>query len=119
MEVAAAEGTAAEAQQDDTGDEEVVPLLSQTEESSEEEEKPAVGETHVLKMLYKGNMEEMNKRVEQERKAKVFNYKHTYYKQTRFTSTAQEEQSALPAGVFNVHEDSSDEEDYVGEQKEP
>ena len=117
MEVAAAEGTAAEAQQDDTGDEEVAPLLSQTEESSEEEQKPAVGETHVLKMLYKGNMEEVNRRMEQERKAKVFNHKHCFYRNTRCASAAQEEQSALPAGVLNVHEDSTDDEGYVGEQK--
>ena len=33
-------------------------------------------------------------------------------------STAQEEQSALPAGVINVNEDSDDEDAYNGEQKE-
>ena len=31
---------------------------------------------------------------------------------------AQEEQSALPAGVININEDSDDEEAYLGEQKE-
>ncbi len=37
---------------------------------------------------------------------------------TRCTSTAQEEQSAFPAGVLNRYEDSSDDEAYGGEQKE-
>ncbi len=31
---------------------------------------------------------------------------------------AQEEQSAIPAGVFNVYEDSDDEDAYLGEQRE-
>ena len=48
----------------------------------------------------------------------MISHKHSFYKQTRCTSTAQEEQSALPAGGINVHEDSSDEEDYIGEQRE-
>ena len=52
-------------------------------------------------------------------KGKIFNRpKHDYYKQTRCTSTAQEEQSALPAGVINRHEDSSEDEDCYGEGKE-
>ncbi len=63
-------------------------------------------------------MEEVNRRDEQTRKAKGVNQKHSYYKQTRCTSTAQEEQSAMPAGVINRNEDSSDEEDYYGEEKE-
>jgi len=62
-------------------------------------------------------MEEVNRRLEQERKAKVFNHKHSFYRNTRCASAAQEEQSALPAGVLNVHEDSTDDEGYVGEQK--
>ena len=44
--------------------------------------------------------------------------KHNYYKDTRVTSFPQEEQSALPAGVVNVHQDSSDEDGFVGEQLE-
>ena len=88
-----------------------------TEDGSDGEEGP-VDDTRVLKMLYKGNMEEVNRREDQARKARLISQKHSYYKQTRCTSTAQEEQSALPAGVINVHEDSSDEEDYYGEQKE-
>ena len=91
---------------------------SDTEEFNEEE--PLADEdTRVLKLLYKGNIEEMNRCVEQTRKAKAVNSKHDFYRHTRCTSTAQEEQSAMPAGVINVNEDSEDEEDYFGaEQKE-
>ena len=88
-----------------------VPLLvaSDTEDTSEEEPQ-ADDETRVLKMLYKGNMEEVCRSEEQARKATVVNRRHDFYKQTRCTSTAQEEQSALPAGVINRNEDSSDDE---------
>ena len=41
-----------------------------------------------------------------------------YYRNTRCTCMAQEEQSAIPAGVFNVYEDSDDEDAYLGEQRE-
>jgi len=75
-------------------------------------------DTRVLKMLYKGNMAEVNRRVEQQRKAKVVNHKHDYYRKTRVTCTAQEEQSAMPGGVINTHEDSDDDEGVTGEQKE-
>ena len=44
--------------------------------------------------------------------------KHNFYRNTRCTSVAQEEQSALPAGVININEDSDDDEAYGGEQKE-
>ena len=37
---------------------------------------------------------------------------------TRCTNIAQEEQSALPAGVLNVHEDSDDEDAFLAEQKD-
>ena len=90
-------------------------MASDTEESSAAESQ-ANDETRVLKMLYKGNMEELSKSEEQMRKGKIFNRpKHDYYKQTRCTSTAQEEQSALPVGVINRHEDSSEDEDCYGE----
>ena len=68
-------------------------------------------------MLYQGNMAEANRREEQVRQSKAFNRKHGFYRNTRCTSTAQEEQSDLPAGVFNVNED-SDDDAYVGEQQE-
>ena len=110
-------GTSVEAREEDEQEEATKLVDSDTEESSEEEQKPQE-DTHVLRMLYKGNMEEVNRRTEQARKARVISQKHSFYKQTRCTSVAQEEQSALPAGVVNVNEDSSDEEDYFGEQKE-
>ena len=69
-------------------------------------------------MLYKGNMEEVCRREKQCKKSQVFNRKHNCYRNTRCTSLAQEEQSALPAGVVNVNEDSDDEQEYLGDQKE-
>ena len=47
---------------------------------------------------------------EVERKTTVVKTRHNFYKQTKVTSLAQEEQSALPAGVLNTYEDSTDEE---------
>ena len=40
------------------------------------------------------------------------------YKPCRVTSVAQEQSSAMPAGVRNVFEDSDDDGEYYGEQKE-
>ncbi len=94
---------------------------SETEQSSSAEgsqDEVAVADTRVLKMLYKGNMEEISRQEEQSRKAKVCNRKHNFYRNTRCTSVAQEEQSALPAGVININEDSDDDEAYLGDQKE-
>jgi hypothetical protein len=69
-------------------------------------------------MLRSGNMVEVNRAEAQSRKAKVFNGKHDFYRNTRCTSTAQEEHSALPAGVINTHEDSDDDGCYQGEELE-
>ena len=69
-------------------------------------------------MLLTGNVSEVNRADVTARKAKVFNTKHDYYRNTRCISTAQEEHSALPAGVINVLEVSNYEEDYNGEQLE-
>ena len=44
--------------------------------------------------------------------------RHNFYKQTKVTSLAQEEQSALPAGVLNTYEDTTVEEFFCAEQKE-
>ena len=90
---------------------------SDTEDGSADEPR-GEEDTHILKMLYKGNMEEANRGTEQAKKAKVFNHRHDYYKNTRCTNAAQEEQSALPGGVINVNEDSDDDGEYCGEQKE-
>ncbi len=92
-----------------------------TEEASSAEEgqdDAAVRDTRVLKMLYKGNMAEVSRQEEQSRKARVYSRRHDFYRHTRCTSVAQEEQSALPAGVINVNEDSEDDGAYLGEQKE-
>jgi len=68
---------------------------SETEEPSDAEEgRAGDNDLHVLRMLYRGNMEEVRRREEQCRHARVFNRKHTFYRQTRCTDTAQEEQSA-------------------------
>ena len=92
---------------------------SDTEASSREESVPENDEdTRVLKMLYHGNLAEADRREEQQRKANVVNHKHDFYRQTRCSCTAQEEQSAMPAGVINTHEDSDGDEAFVGEQKE-
>ena len=88
---------------------------SVTEHSSSADEKAnavADADTHVLKMLYKGNMAEISRKEQQSKKAHVFNRKHNCYRNTRCTSVAQEEQSALPAGVININEDSDDDEAY-------
>ena len=92
---------------------------SETEVDSESDaEKEQNRDTHVLRMLYAGNSVEASRYEECARKAKVYNEKHSYYRYTRCTSVAQEESSALPGGVFNVNEDSDDDEAYYGEQKE-
>ena len=93
---------------------------TQTEGSSDEDASAARdpdNDTSILKMLYKGNLEERNRSEAQLRKSSVANHKHSFYRKTRCTSTAQEEQSALPAGVLNVFEDSDDDAAYTGEQK--
>ena len=97
------------------------PEGSQTEHSSSADEKDtelANADTHVLKMLYKGSMKDLPRAPIQNEKAKVNNSRHSYYRHTRCTSVAQEEQSALPAGVTNINQDSDDEDAYLGDQKE-
>ena len=63
-------------------------------------------------------MEEVSRQEQQCKKARAFNRAHKYYKNTRCTSMAQEEQSALPAGVINVNEDEDDDDVFGSEQKE-
>ena len=75
-------------------------------------------DTKVFKMLYRGDVAQTSRQAEQLRKGGIFNQKHGFYKRTRCTSTAQEQQSALPGGVINVHEDTDDECEYGGEEKE-
>ena len=109
------------AAQGDNGDDDDIPDGSETEYSGSADEQAnaeADADTHVLKMLYKGNIAEVSREEEQSKKAHVFNRKHNCYRNTGCTSVAQEEQSAMPAGVINVHEDSDDDEAYLGDQKE-
>ena len=119
----AADEEDAAAGQEDVGEEDPWEPNAQesvTEESGDERRAdPEVAEhQRVLKMLYEGNLAEVNRRDAQTRKAKVFNQRHDYYKNTRCSSVAHEEQSAIPGGVINQHFDSSDDEDYGGDQKE-
>ena len=95
-------------------DDEVEAEQSSTDAESTQE----VECTRVLRMLYKGNMEEVARQDAASQKAKAFNCKHGYYKKTRVTAVAQECASVHPgAGAMNVYEDSSDEEAYTGEQR--
>ena len=48
-------------------------------EADESENQEAKADTHVLKMLYKGNMEEISRQEQQSKKAKVYNRKHNCY----------------------------------------
>ena len=75
-------------------------------------------DNRILKMLYKGNLEEANRKDAQKRKSHCVSHKHNVYCNTRCTSTAQEEHSVLPAGVINTFEDSEDDEAYTDDQKE-
>ena len=63
-------------------------------------------------------MEETSRKEVQQRRTHCVGHKHNVYRMTRCTSTAQEEQSALPAGVINTFEDSEDDAAYTGEQRE-
>ena len=93
--------------------------LSETQASSSQESAQERNpDTHVLKLLYQGNLAELDRRAEQERKSVLVNKKHDFYRATRCTCTGQEESSAMPAGVMNTYEDSDDEDAYGGEQKE-
>ena len=112
---------AAEPPREGASDDEANVAGSDTENSSNteaESDKENDEDTRTLKLLYKGNMQDSSRQEKQNKKAMVYNKKHNCYRNTRCTSTAQEEQSALPAGVINVNEDSDDEDAYNGEQKE-
>ena len=96
--------------------------VSDVEEASDDDadEGGAAPEAKHLKILLRARVEEFSCAEEQKRKAAVFNNapKHSYYKNARCTSRAQEEHSAHPAGVLNINEDSDDPDAYEGEQKE-
>ena len=91
---------------------------SETEESESADE-AAPESTKILRQLRGAlKVDEVDRSEEISRKTVVAKSKHNFYRQTKVTSRAQEEQSALPAGVLNVYEDTTDEEDFTGEQKE-
>ena len=119
----AADGGAADAEGQDLPEPDAYEDASESVHSSDDEgaeDKMADPDEdmHVLRMLYKGNMEETSRKEAQQRRSHCVNHKHNVYRMTRCTSTAQEEQSALPAGVINTFEDSEDDAAYTGEQKE-
>ena len=82
---------------------------SETECSEEGQAEEVDADTKVFKMLYRGDIAQVSRQEARLRKGGIFNNKHGFYKRTRCTSTAQEEYSALPAGVINVCEDTDDE----------
>jgi hypothetical protein len=69
-------------------------------------------------VLRDGYLQEINKNDEAKRRCATENARHDYYKRTRCTNVAEEEQSATPWGVKNVCADSDDEDAYTGEQAE-
>ena len=77
---------------------------SVTADSSVEEDEQVPDDVRVLRLLQKGNLQEVSKQEEISRRCKAFGKKHNYYRNTRCTNVAQEEQSVLPAGVINVNE---------------
>ena len=88
---------------------------SDTEES-ESDEQPAPQVTKLLRQLRGASkVEELERWSEVERKSTVVKTRHNFYKQTKVTSLAQEEQGALPARVLDTYEDTSG---FNGEQKE-
>ena len=91
---------------------------NETEEEMEEDADSDREDTHVLKLLHQGNVIEMEKRALQQSKAMIVAGRHDYHKRTKCTSIAQEESSALPAGVINVNEDSSGPDAFDGEDKD-
>ena len=60
------------------------------------------------------NVEEVTRQPELQRRTNAARHEHNVYRNTKVTSRAQEEQSAVPAGVRNVMEDSDDDEAWDG-----
>jgi len=107
-------GADAEENDGDIGDD-----AGSTEDSdADASEKDNEEDMHVLKMLYRRDVSQVNRRQEHHRKGGIFSNRHNFYKHTRCTSVAQEEQSAFPSGALNVREDRDDENDFVGGELE-
>ena len=75
-------------------------------------------DAHVLRVLRAGHIDELPKCSLAEKKSSTCNSHRNYYRNTRCTDIAQEESSANPGGVLNVHEDSDEDEAFTSEQKE-
>ena len=83
----------------------------QVSESESSEDAPAPEGTRLLRQLRGSTrVEEVSREPEVQRKVCAARHEHTVYRNTKVTSRAQEEQSAIPAGVRNVMEDSDDDE---------
>ncbi|MDA8609544.1 hypothetical protein N9L19_01360 [bacterium] len=88
-------------------------------EESDPGEEPASLATKLLRQLRGASkVEDVERWSDVERKTIVVKTKHNFYKRTKVTSVAQEEQSVLLAGVLSTYEGTTDEEDLNGEQKE-
>ena len=72
----------------------------------------------MLRALRDGYLQEIERSTETNRRCSMHNAKHDFYKHTRVTNLGQEESGWTQQGVMNVYENSSDDEDYFGEQKE-
>ena len=85
-----------------------------SETESSESEPPPEG-TRLLRQLRGAtNVEEVTRQPELQRRTIAARHAHNVYRNTKVTSRAQEEQSAVPAGVRNVMEDSDDDEAWDG-----
>ena len=76
--------------------------FSDTEESESDEERAPLTTKLLRQLRGASKVEEVERSSEVERKSIVVKTRHNFYKQTKVTSHAQEEQSALPAGVLNT-----------------
>ena len=88
------------------------PDSSETESSESE---PAPEGTSLLRQLRGAtHVEQVSRQPELQRRTAAARHRHNVYRNTKVTSRAQEEQSALPAGVTNVMEDSDGDEAWDG-----
>ena len=83
--------------------------------SESEESEPAPEGTRLLRQ-WRGatRPEQVDRLQEVQRRTITRRHGHNVYRNTKVTSLAQEEQSAMPAGVTNVWENSSDDEAWDG-----
>ena len=83
---------------------------------SESEKSEAAPEGTKLLRQWRGTtrLEQVDRLPEVQRRTVTGRHGHNVYRNTKVTSRAQEEQSAVPAGVTNQYEDSDDEEAWDG-----